>query len=100
MKLIDADALLEAIEGTDWYSINCVDGFALGAPSEEYAWYRAEDIYRAIENAPRTEIVQCRDCKHFSRGMAVGMCKRVPDHFILPVPYNHFCSYGERRSDA
>ena len=55
MKMIDADAFLESIEDTDWYSISAVDGPTLGAPSQEYAWYRAEDIYRAIENAPEVK---------------------------------------------
>ena len=45
------------------------------------------------------EVVRCRDCKHFTEGMAVGMCKRNPDKPIIPVPYNHFCSYGERREE-
>lgn len=45
------------------------------------------------------EIVRCKDCKHFTEGMAIGMCKRINDKPILPVPYNHFCSYGERRED-
>lgn len=45
------------------------------------------------------DVVRCRYCKHFTEGMAVGMCKRNPDKPIIPVPYNHFCSYGERREE-
>ena len=45
------------------------------------------------------EVVRCRDCKHFTEGMAIGMCKRNPDKPIIPIPYNHFCSYGVRRSE-
>ena len=44
--------------------------------------------------------VRCKDCKHFTEGMAVGMCKRIPDKPIIPVVYNHFCSCGERRNDG
>ena len=41
--------------------------------------------------------VRCKDCTHFTEGMAIGMCKRDPESYVLPVPYNHFCSYGKRR---
>ena len=54
-RLIDANAFLESIEGIDWYTIR-VDGSATqGAPSEEVAWYKATDIYAAIENAPTVD---------------------------------------------
>ena len=40
--------------------------------------------------------VLCMNCKHYTTGMAIGMCKRIPDKPILPIVYDHFCSYGER----
>ena len=43
------------------------------------------------------EIVRCRDCIYFTEGMAVGMCKRIEDKPIIPIVYDHFCGYGERR---
>lgn len=45
------------------------------------------------------EVVRCRNCKHFTTGMAVGMCKRLEDKPITPIPYNHFCSFGERKEE-
>ena len=45
------------------------------------------------------EVVRCKDCKHFTEGMAIGMCKRVEDKPIIPIRYDHFCSFGERRSE-
>lgn len=44
------------------------------------------------------ELVLCRDCEHFTEGMAIGMCKRNPDKPIVPMPYNAFCSFGKRRA--
>ena len=41
-------------------------------------------------------VVRCKDCKHFTEGMAVGTCKRIADKPVLPIVYDHFCSYGER----
>ena len=48
------------------------------------------------------EVVRCRDCKHFTKGMAIGMCKRIEEKPIIPCPFipchcEHYCSYGERR---
>ena len=60
-------------------------------------------IIEQINEAPTVdavEVVRCKDCKHFTEGMAVGMCKRDPNQYILPVPYNHFCSYGERKDNG
>ncbi|WP_406044091.1 hypothetical protein [Succinimonas sp.] len=51
----------------------------------------------AAINRAKPAVVLCRDCRYFTEGMAVGMCKRIPDKPIIPVVYNHFCSYGERR---
>lgn len=45
------------------------------------------------------EVVRCKDCKHFTKGMAIGMCKRIEDKPIIPIPHNNFCGFGERRSD-
>ena len=57
-RLINANDLSEVIEEIDWYSINCVEGLTLGASSEEYVWYKAKDIYHAIENAPTVDAVE------------------------------------------
>ena len=57
-------------------------------------------IVEMLDNAPVAdvvEVVRCKDCKHFTEGMAVGMCKRIPDKPIIPMPYNAFCAFGERK---
>lgn len=53
--LISRSALLESIEGTDWYTIRCDGTASEGAPCEEVAWYKATDMYAALENAPAVE---------------------------------------------
>lgn len=50
-------------------------------------------------HADVVEVVRCKDCKHFSQGMAVGICYRVKDKPFIPCCYDHFCSYGERRTE-
>lgn len=44
----------------------------------------------------KTEVVRCKDCVHFTKGMAIGMCKRVEERPIIPVTYDHYCSYGKK----
>lgn len=82
-KLISAAALINAIRD-DLH----IDGSNFARVKEH------------IEDAPAVdavEVVRCKDCKHFTEGMAVGMCKRIADKPIMPIAYDHFCSYGERR---
>ena len=63
-------------------------------------YVKLSDVKQAIDQTPTAdvvEVVRCRDCKHFTRGMSVGMCLRIKDKPILPCVYNHFCSFGERK---
>lgn len=53
-----------------------------------------DDTGRTVD---AVEVVRCRYCKHFIGGKAIGKCYLNPDKPIIPVFYNHFCSYGERR---
>lgn len=45
-------------------------------------------------------VVRCKDCDWFRDG---GICvnpKAGKSFYGCPVPKEHFCSYGERRSDG
>jgi hypothetical protein len=57
----------------------------------------AKTIAEAMPAEDVVNVVRCRDCRHFTKGMAVGICYRAQDKPLIPVTYNHFCSYGERR---
>ena len=86
MRLIDANAF--EVFGFSGMSEEFIDGVLY--------------VLDKIDEAPAVdavEVVRCSQCQHFTEGMAVGMCKRNPDKPIIPVPYNHFCSYGVRRSE-
>lgn len=54
MRLIDAEALEESIEQIDWYHLARNGEMAKGATSEN-GWYKEQDIYNAIEEAPTIE---------------------------------------------
>lgn len=48
--LIRLSEVVEAIDNVDWYHQNNSKEMVLGAANEHEAWYKAEDIYRALEN--------------------------------------------------
>lgn len=51
--LIDRNALTDAIKSTDWYHQAPNKEMVHGANSAEHqAWYKEQDIYSALENAP------------------------------------------------
>lgn len=43
---------IEAIEGVDWYHVNSKGELVHGSTSDEESWYKADDIYKAIESLP------------------------------------------------
>lgn len=52
MRLIDADKLVENIEGITWYSTNKDGVIHKGAANREESYYRGSEIWEAIEKAP------------------------------------------------
>lgn len=50
--LISRDALNETIDRITWYHINAHGELVAGAHYNDDALYKAEDIYKAIDNAP------------------------------------------------
>lgn len=54
--LIRRSEAIEAIENTDWYHQNANKDMVSGAnPDEHQAWYKAEDVYKALESVPSTQ---------------------------------------------
>ena len=73
--LIKRSDAIEAIEIVDWYHQNSNKDMVHGANSDEHqAWYKAQDIYEALEAVPsadrpkgewiRTDFEDCVDGEH------------------------------------
>lgn len=59
MRLIDANALIDAIERTDWYHISLQGNLVHGARSDIHTpLYKADDIYNALNDAPSVDAVE------------------------------------------
>lgn len=55
--LIKREDAIEAIEVVDWYHQNRNKDMVSGANSDEHqAWYKAEDVYKALKEVPSAEI--------------------------------------------
>ena len=55
-ELIRRSDAIDAIENTDWYHQNRNKDMVSGANSDEHqAWYKADDVYKALEAVPVTE---------------------------------------------
>ena len=97
-RLIDANALTDVIEHTDWYHISVSGKLADGAnPEHNIPLFKADDIYEALENAPTVdavEVVRCKDCKQYEYiAYDYGRCRKT----MLLIKNDDFCSRGERR---
>ena len=52
---ISKEQAIEAIDEVDWYHVDFTGELVHGAASDDEAWYKAEDIYKAIESLPSGE---------------------------------------------
>ena len=103
-RLIDANALTEAVEEIDWYHTSKFRGLVAGAnPATNTPLYKADDIYQAIADAPTidaVEVVRCCDCLHciplqqYADAEVIFYCKKKRPAVVDPTD---FCSHGERR---
>ena len=81
-NLIKREDAIDAIEGTDWYHQNRNKDMVSGANSDEHqAWYKAEDVYKALKEIPFTdrpsgEWIEQEDC---------WQCSECGDEFVLEV---------------
>lgn len=100
-EYIKREALIDAVESIDWYSVY-KGKLTAGAPNTENALYKASSIYAVIDNAPSAdvaEVVRCKDCRW--RGIEecamFYRCECGEQHTWETD--NDFCSYGKRREE-
>lgn len=88
MRLIDADALIEALHKA---------GTVMGQPR-----FLCRTVYECINNAPTIDavpVVRCEDCKHYEDdplGMGFGHCELKEE---LALAFDRVCADGERKDN-
>ena len=58
-EYIKREALIDAVESIDWYSVY-KGKLTAGAPNTENALYKASSIYAVIDNAPSADVAPVR----------------------------------------
>ena len=53
--LISRETMKDAIDSTTWYHQNRNKYMVEGASDAETAWFKAEDVFKAIENVPTAQ---------------------------------------------
>lgn len=79
--LIDRQAAIDAFEALDWYHQNISKDMVLGANSAEHqAWYKADDVYKTIEDLPSAQPERKTGKWFWTDGMyACDQCHAVLD---------------------
>lgn len=93
-RLIDADALIEFVEGR--YTVTWNHDYDGGIKDA------CIDILNFIDNAPTVDavpVVRCKDCRWWSDwGNGTGSCE-LSEAAMRREDATDFCSFGERRND-
>ena len=104
--LIRRSEVVEAIDNIDWYHQNDNGDMVSGASNEHQAWYKADDVYSALESVPsaQPEIIRCKDCKHWTNNIGDSelrdnYCNEAAHGFYYRCSGDDFCSMAGRRSN-
>ena len=73
-EYIEREAVIDEIESTTWYHINCQKNLVEGAACEADALYKATDIYNVIKSAPTADVVEVRHGKWIENQEPLGWC--------------------------
>lgn len=68
-RLISLNTVIDAIDGVDWYHQNKHGEMVHGANDDDHqAWYKADDIYKAIESVPSAQPEdRCGECDAWNK---------------------------------
>ena len=93
-RLIDADKRIQEIK-----KIYCTGCDNYGGAKCRACW--VDDAMCLIDDAATVEVVRCANCSRYKNNIksskhSRGICEFDNER----KPRNHFCSYGERRTDG
>ena len=57
-EYIERGAVIDAIEGTDWYHISMRGNLVHGAISDGNALYKADDVFEVLNKLPAADVVE------------------------------------------
>ena len=85
--LIKRSDAIEAIEIVDWYHQNKNKDMVSGANSDKHqAWYKADDVYKALEEVPSADRPQGEWLKFgLGRGTRILFCTNCERRIEVPL---------------
>ena len=105
-EYIEREALIDAVESIDWYSVY-KGKLTAGAPNTENALYKASSIYAVIDKAPAADVAEVvhgqwymlDDCAN--AGLYCSACGRRVHHeeFAYKKLKSKYCPHCGARMD-
>ena len=102
-RLIDAVRYSEVLER--YINAPHVKVFGKYSDGMQLAINTCIELLNSQRTVDAVEVVRCKDCKHSYEGVANIMCGRCGQNINgirlggVSVKEEHFCSYGERRTE-
>ena len=102
LDAISRQAAIEAFDNLEWFHQNANKDMVSGANSAEHqAWYKAEDVYRVLEQLPsaQPDLSEYSDKlwkKAYERGKAEAQQRWIPCSERLPEPRMAVLGYAPR----
>ena len=88
--LISRQAAIDAIENIDWYHQNASKEMVSGASNEHEAWYKAEDVYKALESVPSAQPEAVEEAKNAVLSVIKSEPHWTPCSEELPKENGHY----------
>lgn len=85
--LISRETMKDVIDITTWYHQNRNKDMVEGASDEETAWFKAKDVFKAIENVPSVQRTGRWMYYPEINALSCSICRRYVYHY---EPYK-FC---------
>lgn len=107
-ELISRQALMRNFCGYDLNECVKYGNKTAEQQNNSYSTMMMYEIANEIEDAPAVdavEVVRCKDCKHYKRGIVFKdtmFCFRPDENggpYVIRSKDDNFCSYGERREE-
>ena len=105
-EYIKREALIDAVESIDWYSVY-KGKLTAGAPNTENALYKASSIYAVIDNAPSADVAPVRHRRWIHTDLAAHWlgkdeCSECTYHKKdrSDLSHNNYCPYCGAKMDG
>lgn len=106
-EYIERGALIDAIEGTDWYHIGVKGNLVHGAISDGNALYKADDVFEVLNKLPAADVapvvhgewLRISDDDQYEGEYYCSVCN-AEEFFPENAPFAPFCWHCGAKMDG